>query len=133
MDVIAVDIGNSRIACGLFRQGILVETWHCETDQPRAAAELIAERNGIAVKICSVVPDAAGELKEHLIRLRLDVSQITSQTLVRPTYETLGMDRQANAVAAWKLYGSKAPVAVLDLGTATTLTAVDSAGTFRGG
>jgi type III pantothenate kinase len=45
----------------------------------------------------------------------------------------LGADRLANVVAAWKFYGQKQPVIVIDYGTATTLEAVLPDGTFVGG
>lgn len=132
-DVIAVDIGNSTIACGLFRGGILLDTWRCETEAAREAAELISERPDGPVMLASVVPSAARELSKHLSELGRQVVELQSQSIIKGTYSTLGADRQANAVAAWKLYGKQSPVAVLDLGTATTLTAVSSTGEFRGG
>jgi type III pantothenate kinase len=61
------------------------------------------------------------------------VLKTRSQRLIGGTYDTLGVDRVANIAAAWKLFAGEAPAMVLDLGTATTLTAVSPDGRFAGG
>ena len=43
----------------------------------------------------------------------------------------VGVDRMANALAAWQLF--RAPTVVVDVGTAVTVDAVDDAGVFLGG
>lgn len=136
MNLLAVNIGNSRITWALFRKGMLIETWHEATSRPQEAARLIAElARTQPVAICSVVPAACEILVEHLTASGLEFHLLSSasQTLVSGTYEGMGIDRVANAVAAWKLFAREAPALVVDLGTATTLTAVSSEGRFLGG
>lgn len=47
--------------------------------------------------------------------------------------ETLGADRMADTVAAIVKYGSRLPIIVFDLGTATTCNVIDKSGRFLGG
>jgi type III pantothenate kinase len=136
IDLIAVDLGNSRISCGLFRQGILLETWHHATNSPAAAAAAIAEKSDSkAVAISSVVPETAKELRAHLTAAGKSLIDVRSeaQSMVKGVYDTLGTDRLANAIAVWKLYGKSQPALAIDLGTATTLTAISASGEFLGG
>lgn len=49
------------------------------------------------------------------------------------TAETLGADRMADTVGAIKKYGTKLPIIVFDLGTATTCNVIDDNGRFLGG
>ena len=52
-------------------------------------------------------------------------------TLGQKEPQSVGVDRIANAVAAWQITGSAS--IVIDLGTATKLEAIDASGVFRGG
>jgi len=136
MNILAVNIGNSRITWALFRKGMLIETWQEETSRVEPAARLIAElARTQPVAICSVVPAACEILVNHLAGAGVETHLLStgSQKLISGTYVGLGMDRVANAVAAWKLFAREAPALVVDLGTATTLSAVSSEGRFMGG
>lgn len=136
MNLLAVNIGNSRITWALFRKGMLIEAWHEETSRPKEAARLIADlARTQPVAICSVVPAALDILVNDLTSFGLEFHLLSTsaQTLISGTYDRLGVDRVANAVAAWKLFAREAPALVIDLGTATTLTAVSSEGKFMGG
>ncbi len=135
-DLVAVDVGNTRTSCGLFRGGLLRETWHHPTCEPQAVLRLLESRaDSLPLALCSVVPAASAVLAGHwrsrgreLFEVRIEGQQIISGI-----YSTMGADRLADAVAAWKLYGAGGPALAIDLGTATTLTAVSAAGEFRGG
>lgn len=136
MDLIAVDVGNSRISCGLFRGGVLIETWHHETGDPDGAARSIGEKaGGVSIALSSVVPSSSNRLSELLFACGTHFTDVpaAAHKILSGTYQSMGSDRLANAVAAWKLYGKENAAVVLDLGTATTLTAVSPAGQFRGG
>jgi type III pantothenate kinase len=134
-DLIALDVGNSRIGCALFRNGILVENWFCHTTDARKAADTILEKTEtkVPVAISSVVPAATEILQAHLEPEGRSLTVIKNQSIIKGVYPGMGSDRVANAIAAWRLYGQQHPVAVIDLGTATTLTAVTPDGTFKGG
>jgi len=135
-DKVVVNVGNSRISAALFRRGVLADFWHHETaDVGAAAAEIAGRGKGSRVAVASVVPDAGNALVERLSARGQAVRLIESseQKLIAGTYETMGSDRVANIAAGWKLFGKDCPVIVIDLGTATTLTAVSAYGVFAGG
>ena len=135
-DLLAIDIGNSRISCGLFKAGALTETWHHPTADPGGAARMIASLSeGAEVAVSCVVPAALEVLQRHLSSNGKNILSLkTGQSkLVHSVYDTMGSDRIANATAAWKLYGQQHGVIVIDFGTATTLTAVNREGKFCGG
>lgn len=137
-DLFAISIGNTRITCGSFKNGALIDTQHFETAKASASARTIANslEPQTRVAMCSVVPHASDEVRASLMDKKLppfEVSYKGTNHLLRNIYETMGNDRIANAVAGHKIYGADKDVLILDFGTCTTLTAVGSDGTFRGG
>jgi type III pantothenate kinase len=138
-DRIAVNIGNSRISCGLFKAGKLLRVWHHPArDMQGASGDILATvkaSHNCQVAICSVVPSANEILSQQLLASKVDMFAVTrsSQKIIEGTYETMGADRIATAAAAFRLYPSKSTTLVFDFGTATTLTAIDTKGEFLGG
>jgi len=137
---VAVDIGNSRISCGLFDDKQLVSTWHTPVDEPAEATRSLVsasqDNRALTVAVSSVVPSAKEILLNGLSTEGISTFEIShaSATMISDTYPTMGTDRLANAAAAFKLYMNDADAAlVIDFGTATTLTAVDKHGKFLGG
>jgi type III pantothenate kinase len=136
---IAVNVGNSRIACGLFVDSKLVELKHHLVANGIAAGQSIAElaraTNTEKIALCSVVPSVSSIMLEYLQQQQLELFLITaqSQKVVSDVYLSMGADRVANAAGALKLYAKKNAAVVIDFGTATTLTAVDPSGKFLGG
>jgi type III pantothenate kinase len=138
--LLAVDIGNSRITQGIFRNGILVDVWHDPTENVDSAIDNLVDRSGdLRIVISSVVPAAAEKLVAPLIAAGKTTRLISTEDLafLPGSYDTMGFDRLANSLAAWRLYGSSSTesmsVFVVDLGTATTLTCINADGTFGGG
>ncbi|HSW64890.1 MAG TPA: type III pantothenate kinase [Dissulfurispiraceae bacterium] len=148
LPLLAVDIGNTSIALGLFlnpSDARLLKTAKIAS-HPALPASKIAEklhrflgrriaRKGVYVVIGSVVPPLA---KTLAVATR-SVSRVTLAVNARcdlgfrlavDTPATLGADRIANAAAAWTL--RKRPVAVADFGSATTISIMDG-DAFRGG
>lgn len=137
---LAIDIGNSRICCGLFAEGELTETWNYSTQDPVTAAShlnsLHTRFGGGLIALSSVVPGVVAQLKENWPAAEGNFVEISArnQTLISGLYETMGSDRVANAAAAFKLHTNDVEAAiVVDFGTATTLTAVNNKGNFLGG
>ncbi len=136
---IVIDVGNSRIACGLFVDNKLVDLKHHLVASGISASQGIAElaraTNTEKIALCSVVPSVSNELLEYLLQQNLELFQVTAQKqkLVSDVYSTMGADRVANAAGALKLYAREQTAIVIDFGTATTLTAVDPRGKFLGG
>lgn len=131
--VIAIDIGNSRIACAVFLNGALIKTFYFPTTACKmAATRIIDDYPKAHITLCSVVPAASKELIALLQQHHAIIHEVSpnQQNIIKGTYTTLGADRLANILAGWKLYGDSI---ILDFGTATTLTAVSGNGTFAGG
>lgn len=136
---IVVDIGNTRITCGVFVDGKIVDiSHHLLSNTQKAAADIAVEADSMHINeiaICSVVPSISRSLIEYLEVHHRKIFQITSdtQTLISGTYDSLGVDRIANIAAARALYLKRESAIVIDCGTATTLTAVSDTGRFLGG
>ncbi len=155
--LIAVDIGNSSINIGFFTNaGLCVQK--VPTHPARSASEYCAainefltlinnsipsdpvEKKGAGVIISSVVASRTNVIEDALERVfgatETDMMVVTKGMrsdlkLAVDVPEEFGTDRLAAAVAANALY--KPPVAVVDFGTATTITAVDEDATCIGG
>jgi type III pantothenate kinase len=145
--LLAVDIGNTNITTGIFRNGVLVGTRRATT-QPRASADEIehlldallrlddavfADISGIV--LCSVVPALTAALEivaERRERSLLVASAGTIPLAIRVDRPAdVGPDRLVNALAASRIHG--VPAVVVDFGTATTFDCVAGDGAFVGG
>lgn len=147
MVFLAIDIGNSSINIGFFvDSGLFVQkldTWPKMTaiEYGSFLNSLMNEKNidkiPEGVIISSVVPDhttVVGEaIREFLSLEPLIVSDKinTGLTFNIRNPENLGSDRIANAVAAYER--CHCPVAVVDFGTATTISIVGKSAVFLGG
>ena len=145
--MLAVDIGNTNVVCGLFDGDRLVTTFRLATRYDSTPDEyefllfgLLRSRNvaveeiGAAV-VCSVVP-ALTEMLVSVLQSKFDTLVLGPgvKTGISIAYETpkdVGADRVANAVAAHHLFG--ASTIVVDFGTATTFDAVTAKGEYLGG
>ncbi len=148
--LIAVDIGNSSINIGYFTAtGLSVQK--LPTHPARSSSEYAAavegflalnniEKRGFSVIISSVVASRTAVVVKAFKRLSpagktgITIATNRLRSGLKVTVEApneLGTDRLADAVAAFELY--KAPVAVLDFGTATVLTVVDEHANCTGG
>lgn len=135
-EVLAVDIGNSRIKAAVFRSGAMAASFEEPTKSAKdAAAKIGRDFPHALVAMSSVVPEAADSLELELTSMGIDNFRLESgkSSIISSLYSTLGADRIANMVAAWKLYGKERNTAIIDLGTATTLTTVSKDGHFMGG
>jgi len=147
--LITIDIGNSLIGIGYFVSERLVtqrlDTLPLRDAQTYASAmEGFINQNHIEKKdvrciICSVVPGHNARLQEavdlfagqSVAPLTVNHRVETGLCLEIRTPETLGADRLANASGAFALY--QRAVAVVDFGTATTITMVDGKANLIGG
>jgi len=146
--LMCIDIGNTHIKIGLFKEDQLCFHWRIATDRARLADEYavillnlfasegINRQDVTGCAISSVVPGLTQEFSE-LVRRYLDREAVVvhlgirTDMLICTDYPAeVGSDLIANAVAARAFYG--APVIVVGLGTATTFTAVSAGGNFEG-
>jgi type III pantothenate kinase len=152
--LLAIDIGNTNIALGLFEMspaggGRLCADWRLETRSGRTADEyaaLLAELFRLArlelsavraVAVSSVVPAVLFPI-EQLCRKHLKVEPLvigpgtkSGMPILYENPREVGADRIVNAVAAYKRWPSGA--IVVDFGTATTFDVVTARGEYAGG
>lgn len=147
--LLAIDIGNTNIMIGLFRERELLHHWRVSTrrdgtiDEYGILLKNLFEVMGTprstvaAVIIASVVPPLQPvfeELATSYFRVTPVVVGPGTRTGMPILYDNpheVGADRIVNAVAAYETYGG--PAIVVDLGTATTFDAVSAKGEYLGG
>ena len=147
--LLAIDIGNTNIILGMFRDGELHATWRIATGIHRMADEYavlllnMLRQQGLdaadvtKISLCSVVPPLTAtfeELCQHYFHISPLVVRAGVKTGVRVRMDNpseVGADRIVDAAAAHHLYGG--PLIILDLGTATTFDTVSKEGDYLGG
>lgn len=147
--ILALDVGNTNITCGVFDGDKIKASFRITTKMPRTSDEYgmiimtLLERNEVEVTdirdaiICSVVPNTMHSLQNAFIKyfsikpIIVEAGIKTGIRIATPNPQQIGADRIVDAVAAYELYGG--PVLVIDFGTATTYDLVDEKGTFLGG
>lgn len=146
---LAIDIGNSRIACAVFDGGGMRTRWFMDTDTGLCGADYTSrldaefERAGIEIRALD------GAISSSVVRGMADVMDgavlsLTGRNLIeadpgtdpgidiavrRP--EAVGVDRLLAAGAAFRLVRGSA--IVVDAGTALTVDLVSAGGCFQGG
>lgn len=147
--ILVVDVGNTNITFGVYKEQDLQATFHITTKTPRTSDEYgamlldLLERKGIKVAelegsiIASVVPDVMHSLTGGIVRytgtqpLIVGPGVKTGIKVVTENPRGIGADRIVDAVAAYEKYGG--PVLVIDFGTATTYDYVTDKGEFAAG
>ena len=146
--LLVIDVGNTNITLGVFKEEELLGTFRMTTKLPRTSDEYgimlkeLVERQGSrgkdidAVIIASVVPDIMHSLGSAMIKyfgikpVIVSAGIKTGIRIVTENPKQVGADRIVDAVAAYTLYGG--PVIVIDFGTATTYDIVGPDATFEG-
>ncbi len=147
--ILAVDIGNSNIVIGCFEGDDVFFIERLSTNQQCTDLEYviafksILELNDIGVDaiegciMSSVVPSVTETVKSALERLtHARVMTVgpgikTGLRIMLDNPVQLGSDRVADAVAAVNLY--EAPLIIIDMGTATTVSVIDKDKNYLGG
>lgn len=148
--ILVVDVGNTNIVMGVYKDKERVAGWRLSTDAKRTADEYgasviqlflhnelsIAEVEGVIIS--SVVPNLMYSL-EHMIKKYFKLEPL----IIGPGIKTginikvenpreVGADRIVNAVAAHEAYRNSA-IIIIDFGTATTFCAIRQNGDYLGG
>lgn len=149
--LLAIDIGNTNIVCGIFADTRLAVSLRLATWPDRTADELwvvvsqLLANKQVAIDsiddvvLSSVVPaltrTVVEMVEQGLGRKVLEVDARNAGLPVRyDNPEDVGADRLVNGVAARALYGARSrPVIVVDFGTATTFDAVSPRHGYMGG
>lgn len=147
--LLTVDVGNTNITLGLFKDDKVFATFRITTRTQRTSDEygsLIAEmiaRKGINIKniedviVASVVPKVMYSLNSGIIKyfgitpIIVGVGTKTGIKINRTDPREVGTDRIVDAVAAYEIYGG--PCIVIDFGTATTYDLIGGKGTLEAG
>ena len=140
--ILAIDIGNTTISCGVFRGARLMRRFDVPTalatHPVRLTRRLRVGRVQRAI-MCSVVPRATAAVTQALRAAGVSSVQIVGRTLrvpLRNRYrypKQVGQDRLVGAYAAWTTYKRKRACIVADFGTAITIDIVTKAGEYLGG
>ncbi|MCH7624098.1 MAG: type III pantothenate kinase [Nitrospinae bacterium] len=148
MDLIAVDIGNSRITLGVFVEDKLERTEHVPVDQPEKLSTILKEfrilcgpqehgAQTVPVVVCSVNPNSLADVEKALLQT-LDQNVLLvgrnvplDLKIAVEDSDSIGSDRLLNAAAAYDVV--QTAVVVADFGTATTIDCVNEMGIFLGG
>ncbi len=147
--ILVLDVGNTNIVLGVYKENTLIVEWRLSTDVLRSADEYGIQVSNLfsqanlevtsveGVIISSVVPNIMYSL-EHMIRKYFKLDPIVVgpgvKTGINVKYDNpkeVGADRIVNAVAAHEIY--KRSLIIIDFGTATTFCAVRKNGDYLGG
>ena len=147
--ILAVDIGNTNIVLGGIENGKIVFEARIATDLIKTSdqycAELKTMLNLFEVDpktiegsiVSSVVPPVLNSFKTAIYKLTGKACLVvgpgikTGLNIRMDNPSEVGSDLIVVAVAATNEYGT--PLLLVDMGTATTITAVDASGSFIGG
>ena len=147
--LMAVDIGNTQTVLGLFDGEEPRGQWRVATEAHRTADELavvyaaLLQMRGLrlcdvdAMIVSPVVPGLTRSyrtLADEVFGVPFYEVTAAMETGLKNRYddpESVGADRIVNAVAAGRHYGF--PAIIVDIGTATTVEAVDADGSYLGG
>ena len=146
--LLAIDIGNTSTAIGVYGDGDLLSHWRAKTNKESTAdqfALLFREFFDLGnysfdqvkgVAISNVVPSLTHAIKSMAKRyFKVEPLLVNHENaglkIDYPNPSEIGADRLVNAVAAYKKY--KTAVVVIDFGTATTFDYIDDKGAYCGG
>lgn len=146
--LLCIDIGNTNIKLGLFKNDEMVQRWRISTDRTNLADEYgvlvgdLFETRGLSIHeitgcaISSVVPSLTQEFiemseKYFLLSPTIYSPEVNIGMKINTDYPSeVGHDLIMNALAARKLYGK--PVIIVGFGTATSFVAVSESGNLEG-
>lgn len=147
--ILAIDVGNTNTVIGGIADEKLQFTLRIRSDRNKTVDEYVLhlkgllELRGVELRsveggiLASVVPELKNALSEAMFQLTGKQFLVVGAGLktglnIRMDYPTqLGADLVVDAVAALSRY--QPPIAVFDMGTATTMSIIDAKGDYIGG
>jgi type III pantothenate kinase len=145
-NLLVVDVGNTNVVLGIYRDDDLIGSWRLATARERTADEygiLTRQLIGDSASsldgaiVSSVVPPLntafAGMIKQHfgIEALFVEPGVKTGIAIHVDNPQEVGADRIVNCVAAFERYGG--PSIIVDFGTATTFDVVTVNAEYVGG
>ena len=145
--LLVVDVGNTNVVLGIYRDNDLVSSWRLATTRDRTADEygILAKQlldGSVPNKldgaiVGSVVPPLNGSIAQ-MIRQYFGVEPMFVEPGVKTGIaihvdnpQEVGADRIINCVAAYEAFGG--PTIIVDFGTATTFDVVTANAEYIGG
>lgn len=147
--IFVLDLGNTNIKCGVFKEDKLIHSWKLSTSADKTADEYgiiicealsryhVSPSDIKGIIISSVIP-SVNYTFDHMCRMYFEKKPMfvgpgikTGINIKYKDPKELGSDRIVNAVAAHSLYGG--PTIIIDFGTATTFGVISKEGNFLGG
>ncbi|HHZ01540.1 MAG TPA: type III pantothenate kinase [Tissierellia bacterium] len=147
--ILVVDIGNTNIVIGIYRDDELIGSWRMVTKEKKTSDEYgifllnLLKYNDIDYKkinsivVSSVVPNVMYSF-ENAMKKFFNIEPLivgpgtkTGITIATENPKEVGADRIVGLVAAYEEYGG--PLMVVDFGTATTYDVVSEKGEYRYG
>lgn len=147
--ILAVDIGNTNIVLGCIEDGKILFEARTATDRLKTSDQYCVELKSLLALyevspkdiggsiVSSVVPPVLNSVKTAIYKLTGGDCLVvgpgikTGMNIRMDNPQEVGSDLIVASVAAIAEYG--APLLLVDMGTATTVTAVDESGAFIGG
>ncbi|RPJ57977.1 MAG: type III pantothenate kinase [Acidobacteria bacterium] len=147
--LLVIDVGNSNVVLGVFREKTLAHSWRVRTCKDRTVDEYgvllhnLFTLQGLSLQavesvvVSSVVPplnDRLTQLSRRYFGKEPLFVEPASQKVIPVLYtppSDVGADRIVNALAAFELVGG--PAIIVDFGTATTFDAISALGEYLGG
>jgi type III pantothenate kinase len=148
--LLAVDIGNTQVAMGVFDGEKMLGTWRIATVPQRTADEcwtqvmafcqatLLPLEKLQELAISSVVPEVTAAFrrmaKDRMPGVKPFILEPAEHCRIKIIYDNpraVGADRICNAIAGFARFGG--PLIIVDFGTATTFDVVDEKGDYMGG
>ena len=149
--LLAIDVGNTNIVLGVFRETELLHSWRLTTIRERTSDELgvlvssLCDRHGVrrqdikGIIVASVVPPLTATMMKMVadyfdqVAMLFEPAVNGCMPILIDKPNEVGADRVANSIAAFATYGKGLPLIVVDFGTATTFDAVSAKGEYLGG
>lgn len=150
--LLALDIGNTNIVIGLFKNGHLINVWRLLSSVKKSADDYAVDIVEIFLTnkidclkiegciIASVVPTLRSRLHDAVRKFLSEITEILvvgeggvwpKIKIELPNKNEIGHDRLINALAGYRKYNDG--LIIVDFGTATTFDVVGSAGQYLGG
>jgi type III pantothenate kinase len=147
--ILAIDVGNTNIVLGGIRDGVQVFSARLASDRNKTEDEYALDIQGILTMRGVRVEDIEGGILSSVVpylqtvipravRLLTGVDILvvgkgleTGLRILMDDPSTVGSDLIVSAVAAKEKY--PAPIAIIDMGTATTMVVIDENGDYAGG
>lgn len=147
--LLAIDIGNSHIVCGIFQDSMLISHWRLSTDHSKTPDEYSIVLRSL-LQFHKILPeDISGCIVTSVVPPLTHIFDMLGQSLLgqQPLIVTsacphglilrysnpdeIGTDRLVNAAAAFARY--RRYLIIVDFGTATTFCIVTQLGEYLGG